>query len=335
MFVAVAEHLQFTRAAEALGVTVSAASMQIQALERYLGEPLFRRHGRLIELTEPGARLLPRVRQGLGALQDAIDEARSIQGRGPLRISMLGSFLMQWLMPRLPAFEALHAGIELRIETSISMVDFRTSEVHAAIRLGDGNWPGLHSERLLDEWLVAVCHPALLAKYGPVNDPADLKQYRLLHSSTEPWTAGAGNATAAGMPPFTSFDDSAAIVRAAEAGNGLALARWSLVADDVQRGRLAIASKNVTRNGGAIITSSAHPNTAACPRSRLFIHGCVLRLRGSQHRVRADIRSCRAPRTTPASLKIRHPDSRLTPGAPLLGSHAEGLLTRGPRRRLA
>lgn len=224
--------------------------MQIQALERYLGEPLFRRHGRLIELTEPGARLLPRVRQGLGALQDAIDEARSIQGRGPLRISMLGSFLMQWLMPRLPAFEALHAGIELRIETSISMVDFRTSEVHAAIRLGDGNWPGLHSERLLDEWLVAVCHPALLAKYGPVNDPADLKRYRLLHSSTEPWSSWLlGTPPQRGMPPFTSFDDSAAIVRAAEAGNGLALARWSLVADDVQRGRLAIASKNVTRNG--------------------------------------------------------------------------------------
>jgi DNA-binding transcriptional LysR family regulator len=51
------------------------------------------------------------------------------------------------------------------------------------------------------------------------------------------------------MPPVISIDDSAAIVRAAEAGDGLALARWSLVADDVQRGRLAIASKNVTPNG--------------------------------------------------------------------------------------
>ena len=82
--------------------------MQIQALEQYLGEPLFRRHGRLVELTEQGTRLLPRIREGLGALQDAIDEARSIRGRGPLRISMLSSFLVQWLMPRLPTFEALH-----------------------------------------------------------------------------------------------------------------------------------------------------------------------------------------------------------------------------------
>ena len=250
MFVAVAEHLQFTRAAEALGVTVSAASMQIQALEQYLGQPLFRRQGRLIELTDQGARLLPRIRQGLGALQDAIDEARSIQGRGPLRISMLGSFLMQWLMPRLPAFEALHPGIELRIETSVGLVDFRTSEVQAAIRLGGGSWPGLYSEKLMDEWLVPVCHPALLAKLGPVNNPADLKRYRLLHSSTEPWSGWLlGMPPEWVMPPGISIDDSAAIVRAAEAGDGLALARWSLVADDVQRGRLAIASKNVTPNG--------------------------------------------------------------------------------------
>jgi LysR family transcriptional regulator, glycine cleavage system transcriptional activator len=249
VFVAVAEHLQFTRAAEALGVTVSAVSMQVQALEQYLGQPLFRRQGRLVELTAPGARLLPRIREGLGALQDAIDEARSIQGRGPLRISMLGSFLTQWLMPRLPAFEALHPGIELRIETSARWVDFRTSEVQAAVRLGGGTWPGLYSEKLMDEWLVAVCHPTLLAKLGPVNDRADLKRYRLLHSSTEPWSSWLlGMSPEAPMPPFTSIDDSGAIVRAAEAGGGLALARWSLVADEVQRGRLAIASKNVTPN---------------------------------------------------------------------------------------
>lgn len=226
--------------------------MQIQALEQYLGQPLFRRQGRIVELTEQGVRLLPRIREGLGALQDAIDEARSIQGRGPLRISMLGSFLMQWLMPRLPAFEALHPGIELRIETSVGLVDFRASEVQAAVRLGGGSWPGLYSEKLMDEWLVAVCHPALLAKLGPVNDHADLKRYRLLHSSTEPWSSWLlGMPPEGAMPPVISIDDSAAIVRAAEAGDGLALARWSLVADDVQRGRLAIASKNVTPNGRA------------------------------------------------------------------------------------
>ena len=124
--------MHFTRAAEALGVTVSAASMQIQALEQYLGVALFRRQGRLIEITEQGAQLLPKIRDGLTALQDAIDDARTIRGQGPLRISMLGSFLTQWLMARLPQFEALHPDIDLRIETSAAQVDFKKTEVHAA-----------------------------------------------------------------------------------------------------------------------------------------------------------------------------------------------------------
>jgi LysR family glycine cleavage system transcriptional activator len=243
VFVAVAERLHLTRAAEALGVTVSAASMQIQALEQYLGVSLFRRQGRLIELSEHGAQLLPKIRDGLNALHDAINDSRAVRSQGPLRISTLGSFVTQWLMARLPQFEALHPDIDLRIEASSGLVDFRTSEVHAAIRLCAGNWPGLYSDKLMDEWLVPVCQPAMLAKLGPVSNHADLKRYRLLHSVTEPWTSWllGGEQDESSLRIIT--DDSAAIVRAAETGGGLALARWSLVADDVRIGRLAVASK--------------------------------------------------------------------------------------------
>jgi LysR family glycine cleavage system transcriptional activator len=239
--------MHFTRAAEALGVTVSAASMQIQALEQYLGVALFRRQGRLISITEQGAQLLPKIRDGLTALQDAIDDARTIQGQGPLRISTLGSFLTQWLMARLPQFEALHPDIDLRIETSAAQVDFKKTEVHAAIRMGAGSWSGLYSDKVMDEWLVPVCQPALLAKLGPVSDHADLKRYRLLHSSTERWSDWLLDGQHDESALRISIDDSAAVVRAAEAGTGLALARWSLVADDVRLGRLAVASKKITR----------------------------------------------------------------------------------------
>jgi len=243
VFVAVAERLHLTRAADALGVTVSAASMQIQALEQYLGVPLFRRQGRLMELSEHGAQLLPKIRDGLNALHDAINDSRAVRSQGPLHISTLGSFVTQWLMARLPQFEVLHPDIDLRIEASSALVNFRSSEVHAAIRLCGGNWPGLYSDKLMDEWLVPVCQPAMLAKLGPVSDHADLKRYRLLHSVTEPWTCWllGGEQDESSLRIIT--DDSAAIVRAAETGGGLALARWSLVADDVRIGRLAVASK--------------------------------------------------------------------------------------------
>jgi LysR family transcriptional regulator, glycine cleavage system transcriptional activator len=249
VFVAVAEHLSFTRAADALGVTTSAASMQIQALEEYLRIALFRRHGRQVELTAEGAALLPKVRQGLADLERALDEARADRGAGPLRVTMLASFLAQWMMPRLVEFNEQHPRIDLQIHTGAEMVDFARAGIHAGIRFGAGGWPQLHAEKLLDEWLVPVCRPSLLRKHGPVANADDLKRYRLMHSTSEPWSTWLFDDGAAERWPASgiAFDDSVAIIRATEAGQGLALARWSLVADEVRDGRLAVASPRVLR----------------------------------------------------------------------------------------
>lgn len=244
VFVAVAEHLSFTRAADALGVTTSAASMQIQALEDYLRLALFRRNGRQVELTAEGAALLPKVRQGLAGLESALDEARADRGAGPLRVTTLSSFLAQWLMPRLPAFGELYPRIDLQIHTSIAPVDFVRTGIHAGIRFGTGEWPGLHIEKLIDEWLVPVCKPSLLKKHGMVTGAEDLKRYRLMHSTSEPWSTWLFNDNDVERWPASgaAFDDSVAVIRATAAGQGLALARWSLVAEEVHEGRLAIAS---------------------------------------------------------------------------------------------
>ena len=121
--------------------------------------------------------------------------------------------------------------------------------MHVAIRMGDGSWPGVYCEKLMDDWLVPVCQPAMLAALGPVNSDADLKRYRLLHSSSEPWSIWLLGVPAGDSASRISIDDSAAIVRAAEAGSGLALARWSLVADEVESGRLAMASRQVVPYG--------------------------------------------------------------------------------------
>ncbi len=244
VFVAVAEHLSFTRAADALGVTTSAASMQIQTLEDYLGVALFRRQGRQVELTADGAALLPKVRQGLADLEGALDETRAERGAGPLKVTMLASFLAQWLMPRLPSFSDSHPRIDLHIHTGTELVDFARSGTHAAIRFGAGQWPHLHVEKLLDEWLVPVCRPSLLKKHGAVHGAEDLKRYRLMHSTSEPWSTWLFDDGGGERWPSSgiAFDDSVAIIRATEAGQGLALARWSLVADEVRDGRLAVAS---------------------------------------------------------------------------------------------
>lgn len=247
VFVAVAEQLSFTRAAQNLGITAGAVSMQVRSLEEYLQSPLFLRRGRVVQLTAEGSRLLPRVRNGLEELERAIDEARIDRRSGPLVVSMLSSFLQQWLLPRLQDFSAKHPGIDLRCHTSSALVDFLHTDVQAAVRFGIGGWPQLYSEKILDEWLVPVCSKALLAKHGPIRTRDDLARVPLLHAKTEPWKVWPDITLSSDewAPRGASFDDSVTIIRAAEASHGFALARWSLAAEDIASGRLVVASPTI------------------------------------------------------------------------------------------
>jgi LysR family glycine cleavage system transcriptional activator len=250
VFVAAAEHLSFTHAARVLGVTTGAVSMQIRVLEEYLRMPLFRRRGRSIELTADGEGLLPRVRHGLDELERAIDEARSDRRSGPLTVTMLSSYLQQWLLPRLPDFQKRCPAIDLRVHTSGDLVDFLHSDVQCAIRFGAGDWPQLHSEKLMDDWLVPICTPQLLEKHGPIATRDDLNNHRLLHSVGDPWRCWIEDSMMVGeewAPSGASFDDSIAVLRLAEAGQGLALVRWSLAAREVAAGRVALASRKFIR----------------------------------------------------------------------------------------
>ena len=246
MFAAVAQHMSVSRAADALGVTASAVSMQLKALEDYLQLPLLRRRGRNLELTPEGERLLPRVERGLRELEEAIDAARGDRCEGELSVTALPSFMQQWLMPRLPDFQARHPKLQVTIHTSTETVDLRQSRLQAAIRMGRGHWPGLQAEKLLDEWLVLVCAPALLARHGPVRSTADLRPYRLVHSTSEPWSSWLlEHDDQRDLARTALYDDSVTVIRAAEAGQGLALARWSLVESELRLGRLALASERV------------------------------------------------------------------------------------------
>lgn len=248
VFVASAEHLNFSRAGDALGVSTAAVSMQIRALEEYLRVPLFRRNGRQVELTADAQVLLPRVRRALEDLELALDALRADRREGHICINVLPSFLQQWLLPRLPDFHARHPGIELRIETSRSLTDFLREDVQAVVRFGLGDWPHLHVEKLLDEWLVPVCAPALLHKHGPLTSRAQLERVPLIQVSSEPWNEWPEGATTDSHVKGSSMDDSASAIRAAAAGHGFALARWSLAADEIDSGHLVVASRLVTRS---------------------------------------------------------------------------------------
>src|SRR5262249_34939595 len=136
--------------------------------------------------------------------------------------------------------------IHVYVEASSVPVDFTATGFHAAIRFGSGDWPGLYSEKLMDEWLVPVCRPDLLDQFGPVRTEEDLSRYKLLHCTSEPWSAWLTGRVDSGWPQTgLGADNSAAIVHLAASGAGLALARWSLIGNELKRGQLALASKKV------------------------------------------------------------------------------------------
>jgi LysR family glycine cleavage system transcriptional activator len=243
VFEAVATHLSFAEAAEALHVTPAAVSMQIRTLEQYLRVPLFRRSARAIALSAEGALLLPGVRRGLAELQQAMQQLRQHRTGGVLNISTIASFLQKWLMPRLPQFYSRHPDIELAIHTSSTPVDFSQNNFHAALRMSLAPTPGLYNEKLLEEWFLPVCSPELLVRLGPVRTPADLKRYPLLRSSDESWSMWRHPGIETDWRERgTAFDDSLTVLAAAEQGQGLALTRWAIAAQDLDNGRLVRAS---------------------------------------------------------------------------------------------
>ena len=248
-FEAAARHLSFTLAAVELNVTQTAISHQIRRLEEELGIRLFIRQNRALALTAEAAEYLPGVRAAFNDLRFATDRLLRKDNENVLTVSTLASLAAKWLLPRLPAFQEAHPGIDVRITTSTALVDFKTGDVDAAIRYGRGHWPGLRADWLMADELFPVCSPALLTGSRPLRCPEDLAHQTLLHTSAgynDDWRLWL---TAAGLPaniskqPGLSFDLILVTVQAAIDGLGVAMGRTSYVEADIAKGRLVVPFK--------------------------------------------------------------------------------------------
>ena len=139
----------FRAAADALGVTPSAVSHQIKALEREIGSPLFRRRGRDVVLSEAGACLAPYVRQGFLAFDRGSAVVRGRARARQIRVSTLALFSQTILIPNLAKFSERWPDYDVRIEATTRYADFDRDDVDLAIRYGAGRWSGLECTELL------------------------------------------------------------------------------------------------------------------------------------------------------------------------------------------
>lgn len=199
------------------------------------------RKPRSIQLTREGERYYGALRTAFRMMREATAELTARSEITVLTLSCTPTFAVQWLMPRLPAFQQQHPQVDVRISVTNRLVDFSRDDVDLAVRHGFGRYEGLESIRFIDDSTLPVCSPQLLEKYGPLREAGDLKSVPLLHDENRnEWrrwleAAGAAEVDASGG---TVFIDSNGALDAAKAGHGIALTRRSLVSRELAEGAL-------------------------------------------------------------------------------------------------
>ena len=238
-FEAAARLESISRAAEELHLTHGAVSHQVRALEEHLGVPLFARHGKRVALTSAGRAFSERVR---GALEEIAQAADGLRARRDdrLTVSVIPSFASRWLMPRLIRFMDANPKIAVTVNATTALADFLSDEVDVAIRFGAGPWPALACERFLADELFPVASPKWNRGRLP-RTPRELAQARIIREDRDEWGQWfkvAGVALEGPIAGGPSFNDSTYALQAAARGEGIALARRSIIGEDLERGAL-------------------------------------------------------------------------------------------------
>lgn len=233
----------FTMAAEELYVSQAAISRQIRDLEAMLGQALFDRGHRSVALTLAGAKLLAVLTRSFDDVDLCLEHIRSSDKVATLTLHAEPAIASCWLIPHLPDFQLAHPEIDIVVESSAQLVDFRTNSADIAIRyaLTASTWPRTQSQHLTDVHMAPVMAEALRQTRLPPSEPADLLGHVLLHEENRDgwhqWFSAAGIA----LPDSKRgpvYADGGLVMQAALRSQGVALMDKVLVAEEVAAGRL-------------------------------------------------------------------------------------------------
>ena len=244
-FEAVARHGSFAAAAAELHVTHWAVGKQIRLLENWFGVPLFERQARGVILTDDGAALLHDVthafeRLAAGAIRLRHD-APAQRVAGIVRVNVLASFALCWLLPRLNEFQLRFPGIDVRVSTTSRKLRYIGDAFDVGVRSGREDGAGVVSQSLMADLRLPACSPALLQR-SPVRSVTDLRHHTLLHSTSTrgAWSHWLRHAGSANLRPtrHVEFDHVYLQLAAAREGLGVTLASLPLIERDLAEGRL-------------------------------------------------------------------------------------------------
>jgi len=251
-FEAAARLGSFSRAAEELNVTQSAVSHQIRTLEAQLGQPLFRRIGRRIELTDAGADLLTTARDALETVRHGVRRLGAYTKPGSVIVMMPPALAQGWFLPRLAQLRADLPQVEPWLHTENAGWVPEEAEIDIVLSRTPWTDAGAMSRPLLADRLWPMAAPRYV---GGLPDGADrdrLNSATLLHDEGEDdwqkWFARVGSGRsdfAAGL----NFSDPAITLQAAAEGLGVCLGSEVLAGAFLARGQLVRASATPLETG--------------------------------------------------------------------------------------
>lgn len=247
LFLAIADHRNFRRAALELGVTASALSHALRGLEERLGLRLFNRTTRSVALTEAGERLADRLRPAFRSIDEALEALDEFRGSplGNLRINCARVSARMQLLPMLSPFLALHPGITAEIIVDDSLGDIVGQGCDAGIRFGETIAADMIAVPLgTTQRTAIVAAPGLLERWPIPRRPEDLRGLpcvRLRFSSGRyyDWEFEKdGRAVSIAVDGPLAVNDQDLTIEAALAGTGFTFAFEQQVEADIAAGRL-------------------------------------------------------------------------------------------------
>ena len=278
-FLSVAQHRSFRRAAAELGVTPSAISQTVRALETRVGAALFLRTTRSVGLTEAGERFLSRAKPAFEELVAASEVAGELGQRpaGLLRLSVPRAVVPILLEPLIASFCQAYPEVEVEIATSGALVDLAAQGFDAGVRLGQFIAPDMVAVRLTPPFrLIVVGSPAYLAGRGRPERPNDLRHHACLrlrrsNGALALWSLndnGRAIEVAVSGPLITN--DFPTVLGAAVEGVGLAQLPEPIVADAVRAGTLVHVLERFAPTGPGVFLCYPGRNQIL-PKLRAFI----------------------------------------------------------------
>ena len=254
----------FTRAAQELGVTPAAVGQQVRILEDYIGRKVFHRTAEGLRATAAASTALAELHDGFDRLESGFRRLDGPVREGQLSVTIAPSIAWRWLAPRMQGLYQRCPEIDLRMDTSIKIVDLADGEFDLAIRYWEEERGGWESTLLFEEHQIPVCAPHLWESSKGASSEAQMLSLPLLHMDSETTDPGAPSWSEWGKARYglqgdlldrgPRYPNSAMEIQAVLDGQGVALCGLTLVIDDLVAGHLVAP----LRSASAVKTDFAY-----------------------------------------------------------------------------